>query len=235
MESNRRLVDRPAHPAWIVLLIAIAAAGTAMRIREAVVQPIWRDEAQTVAIAQLPDPRAILAALAADGNSPLFSLREHAVVAPPASSWDRRELQDRSLSILFGGLSILMSGLLAWQLSHDRVTSLLAASLNAVSPLAVDLAAQARPYAALTAGTLVLAVFSAMGVRNGRGWIGYAVTAAAISYLHGAVATILIGSFGIALLAATRREHFREWFPPMPQSRSSRSPGPSSFSIRRFR
>lgn len=197
--DSRSGVSSTSRLAVIAVLIACAAGG-AVRYRVASSQPMWRDEAQTVAIARLEWPVGIVRGLAADGNSPLFYLAEHWVVGEGP-----HEARDRSLSVIAGIAVIALAALLAQQLGGGAIA---AAIVLAASPLAIDLGSQARPYGALTAAGLTMAVFAVRIVREREGWFGYGAAAVVAFYLHAAAGSILIAAFAFALLLSAQS---RQW------------------------
>src|SRR5689334_15918127 len=147
-----------------IALGLIILLGGAVRVAIARDAPIWRDEAQTIAIAQRSLPSGILEGLLHDGNAPLYYFFEHVAVAPREAR--DRELRDRLPALLFGVLLIPLGYFAARKISSPsagaEAAGLCAAALLASSPVAVDLATQARGYSALAACSALCALAVAL-------------------------------------------------------------------------
>ncbi len=191
-------------------MLVITLSGAAMRIHIATVEAMWRDEAQTVAIASDSFPAGIIRGLVADGNSPLFYLAEHFVVAPRDASF--RELRDRAISLFFGIALMPLSFVLGRALSGGSASAGLAlATWVAFAPIAIDASTQARPYSTLmfSVGLLALASIRVASANDGWGWYGLA--AVCTLYLHTFAATVL-AAIAIVLFFVARRGGFvRQW------------------------
>lgn len=188
----------------------IMAVAIWIRLSIADGESVWRDEAQTVAIASQRFPSGILEALRRDGNSPLFYLVEHFFVSDRLAP--HRELQDRALSVILGLLLIPVAFAAAWRLSDGSAAAALAAATAAAfSPVLVDLSTQVRPYAGVALATAVMAYSVAGLERSGKGWIAYTIGAAVGFYLHALFATT-IAAFAVGtIVIAVRRHALRRW------------------------
>ena len=122
------------------ILIVVVAAALALRLLGLGRESLWLDEGVAIRIASLPLQQT-LAATAADVHPPLFRALLHVVI----SLGGRSEVTARLLSALAGTLAVLLLGWIGIRLSGSFV-GLGAASLLAVSPLAVQYAQDATSY-----------------------------------------------------------------------------------------
>ena len=122
----------------------------------------------------------------------------------------------RTLAALFGSLSIFAMAWLAYELFASRRTALIAASLFAVSPFAVEYAGEAREYTlwvlvALGSSTYLL---RAARMRRLVDWIGFGVTTAIGLYVYPLMAFVLAAQ-GVCLMGYApyrRRETLLPFF-----------------------
>lgn len=197
--SQRALV------AAAVVLITLAAA--AVRIHIALAEAMWRDEAQTIAIASQAFPFGITKALEGDGNAPLFYLLEHFIVASRDNPL--RELQDRSLSVVLGIVLVPLTFLATRSIGGSAAAALVSCALIASAPIAVEQATQARPYAAIAC----CAALMIWGIARWRASLlacsVYVAAAATAFYLHTFAAPILVGMAVACTLDAWKNRAFR--------------------------
>jgi hypothetical protein len=192
------------------VVLVIVGLSAWLRITIADRESVWRDEAQTVSIARESFPSGILGKLKHDGNSPLFYLLAHFVIA--GRSAPHRELQDRSLSVTLGVVFIplvFIAGRMVGRRSF--AAGLTAAAIGALSPLLVDLSTQARPYAAVAVVTALMAL-GALRMETHRGRLLYAAAATAGFYLHALFATTIAAFAVVWLVQALRTARLRPWF-----------------------
>lgn len=91
----------------------------------------------------------------------------------------------RSLSALFGILVMLVVYLLCWELKKDKIVSLIATALIAISPVQVLYAQEAREYSLWTLSVLIssLLFLKAIKDRHLWYWIGYGICSLASIYV----------------------------------------------------
>jgi 4-amino-4-deoxy-L-arabinose transferase-like glycosyltransferase len=164
---------------WILFVIIIL--GFLLRIYRLDHQSVWFDEALTMIDSQLP-LKEITDRITQDfAHPPLHHYALH--------FWFKlfgfSSFQARFLSAVFDTLSIVMIYLLAKYL-FERRTALLAASLLAVSQLAVMYAQEARPYTLLLFLVLCAMYLFVIAIREHRAlsWWGFVGLAALIIYTH---------------------------------------------------
>ncbi|HJZ84368.1 MAG TPA: hypothetical protein VKN99_04315 [Polyangia bacterium] len=199
----------------LAILLLLGLAGLGVRLPTALREPLWRDEAQAVAIARRTFPGGILEGVRHDGNSPLFYLLEHFVVAPQGAR--ARELRDRALALLCGLALIPLCYAAARRLAarpgqgDGAEAGLAAAALVAFSPLAIDLATQVRMYSGVAAGAAALcwAAGGATERPGARAWATYAAIALALLYLHATSLTLIVGVAMVTLALVVRRRDLR--------------------------
>lgn len=185
-------------------------SGAAIRVYIANAEAMWRDEAQTIAIASQSFPQGIIRGLIGDGNSPLFYLAEHFVIAPRDASF--REVRDRSISLIFGIALIPLSFVLGRTLSGGSAASgLPLATWVALAPIVVDASTQARPYSPLVLAVALLALAFLRVARQHDGWSWYALTSVCVLYLHTFAATVLAAIAMVLFVIAWRGGFVRQW------------------------
>jgi 4-amino-4-deoxy-L-arabinose transferase-like glycosyltransferase len=140
---------------WAVAALTVTALG--LRVLALDRHSFWYDEAYTARMVSHPSFTDILRGVVRDdGNPPLYWLLARAW----ASLFGRSEIALRSLSVLCSVLTVPLLARLGRRLFSPAV-GLLAAGLLAISPLAVELANEARTYALqqlLTVGSTLLFV-----------------------------------------------------------------------------
>jgi hypothetical protein len=196
----------------VLLLVGVAAY---VRYPIARSESIWRDEAQTLALAGGSFPGGILDGLRRDGNAPAFYLIEHAFLAPRGARL--RELRDRTPALVFGLLIIPLSFLAGRRLAPRGdpaardAAGLCAAGLAATAPLFIEVSTQARMYSAVSAvavGLAAAALSATSSEGRHRAWILYGCAAVLLLYLHSFSAFLVAGfglATGVAVLLARRQ------------------------------
>ena len=131
---------------WIWGLAALSAAGGALRFSTLHVQSFWLDEAVTRHIVTRPLGSMLSMVVHFESTPPLYYVL--------AWGWERifgaGEVGLRSLSALFGTVTIVVLALIARRLAGDRA-GLAAAALCATNPLLIWYSQEARAYALLVA------------------------------------------------------------------------------------
>jgi uncharacterized membrane protein len=128
-------------PAATILVLLIALLGLGLRFHRLGAQSLWYDEGFSVYLARM-SLGEITARTAADIQPPLYYYLLHAWI----QIFGDREDALRSLSLLFGVLTIPLMAAVAWQLFRSPMASILAALLVAVSPLHVWYGQETRMY-----------------------------------------------------------------------------------------
>jgi mannosyltransferase len=135
--------DRPAevppwrtHPALVVPVLLLLIGGILLRFLAT--SPLWLDEAQSVAISELPPPQ-LFDALRADAAPPLYYLLLHGWIEVVGTG----DWAVRALSGVFAVAALPLFYLLAKRSAAGLVTLALAAA----NPWLVRYATEARPYA----------------------------------------------------------------------------------------
>jgi len=194
------------------ILIAVVAVPLALRLFQLGRESLWLDEGVAVRMASL-SLRQTVAATAADVHPPLFRSLLHVVI----SLIGRSEGAARLLSALAGTVSVLLLGWIGTRLSGAFV-GLGAASLLAVSPLAVHYAQDATSYSLYMCMALASYFFFLRWLdRRGSGdGIGYVLATGALLYTHNTAWFVLAAqwtTFGIAMVRAPApRPHLaRDW------------------------
>ena len=194
------------------ILIAVVAVPLALRLFQLGRESLWLDEGVAVRMASL-SLRQTVAATAADVHPPLFRSLLHVVI----SLIGRSEGAARLLSALAGTVSVLLLGWIGTRLSGAFV-GLGAASLLAVSPLAVHYAQDATSYSLYMCMALASYFFFLRWLdRRGSGdGIGCVLATGALLYTHNTAWFVLAAqwtTFGIAIVRAPApRPHLaRDW------------------------
>ncbi len=171
--------------AALALLVLLTLLALGLRLYRLDGQSLWYDEAFSVYLARM-DLTEITARTAADIQPPLYYYLLHGWIQLFGDS----EFSVRSLSALFGIMSVPLAYLLAGQLFRGRLAGLLAALLLAISPLHVWYSQEARMYTLLTflgmlSGYLLLLAMRAPSSGRRIGWwVAYTLTSIAAVYTH---------------------------------------------------
>jgi mannosyltransferase len=169
----------------MVLLVLVTLLALGLRFYRLDGQSLWYDEAFSVYLARM-DLAEITARTAADIQPPLYYYLLHGWIQLFGDS----EFSVRSLSALFGILTVPLAYFLADQLFRSRLAGLLAALLLAVSPLHVWYGQETRMYTLLTFLGILSSYFLLLSMRaSGRGrriawWVAYALISIAAVYTH---------------------------------------------------
>ena len=129
----------------IILILIIMLLALALRFYGLEAQSLWYDEAFSVYLAGM-DLSEITSRTAADIQPPLYYYMLHGWI----ETFGDGEGAVRSLSLLFGVLSVPLLYAVAWQLFRSRLAGLLAALFLAISPLHVWYGQETRMYTLLT-------------------------------------------------------------------------------------
>ncbi|MFC3068388.1 hypothetical protein [Phenylobacterium soli] len=186
--------------------LAAAVALSAERLWLAAVQPLWFDEAWTLAIATAPDWRSVVHEAWIDVNAPLFYALAHAWTAVAGSS-------DLALRIPALAAVLIAAALpLVRRVEGLKLEGRLALSILILAWWGVDVFLAGRCYGLLlaltTAQTLAFADLArAPGGRRAWTW----ASLAALSILTHYYAAILVAVQGLAYLASGRRAALKTW------------------------
>jgi mannosyltransferase len=183
------------------ILIAVVAAALALRWFDLGGESLWLDEGVAVRLASLPVHQTV-AATAAGLHPPLFFSLLHVVI----SLVGRSESAARALSALAGTLAVLLLGWIGMRL-HGAFVGLGAASLLALSPLAIHYAQDATPYALYMGLALASYFYFLRWLERHRAvdGTGYVLATAALLYTHDTAWFVLAAqwtTFGLALVRA---------------------------------
>ncbi len=192
----------------MLALITLLALG--LRLYHLDAQSLWYDEAFSAYLAAM-SPAEIAARTAADIQPPLYYYLLHGWIGWMGDD----EIGLRSLSLLFGLLTVPLIYAVTVELFRSSLAGLLAALLLAVSPLHIWYGQEARMYTLLTflgllSGYLLLLL---TGRELSRGkqaalWLAYALTGIAAIYTH-YFAFFLLAFQGVYLLLAWWGRGFR--------------------------
>jgi uncharacterized membrane protein len=191
---------RPSRP--LLLLLAIVAAGTALRFATLDVQSFWIDEGYTVRLLRTDLSGLLHGIPRTEETPPLY----YALAWLWTRVFGTGEVGVRSLSALFGAATTPVAFLLGRRLVSERA-GLVAAALAAFSPLLVWYSQEARAYALLVllcGLSMLLLVRAADG--GGRALAGWAAaSAAALATHYFAVFVVVPGAAWILLRSPARR------------------------------
>ena len=183
------------------------AVGIALRVREALLTPLWFDEIYTLWMARL-SPHAILAALLGDVHPPLHAL----AVWAWRSIGGEGDLWIKTLSIVPGIATLGATYGLARD-TFGRRAALLGMALLAIHPRHVYFSQESRPYALLWL-FLTLTVWMAWRwhQRGHRAWdaVAYVASATLALYTHYFAGFVLafVGAWGLAVSFRDPRRAF---------------------------
>jgi hypothetical protein len=185
---------------WLAIIVV---AGGALRLLSPTRLSLWRDEAQYVAVASLPDPGAILSFLYHhESHPPLFYLLGYAGGKLSGSV-------EASVGALVLVASVLTIVAVYWLTASafSRLGGLIASAGTAFSVPLVLHSVQARPYALLA----LLFVASTAGLwlfwsrRSRRGLIGWVLASLAALYTHHVAVLLMAGQVLIVAWMLVRR------------------------------
>lgn len=193
------------------LVIGVAAAtfvGAWLRMALAFASGLWRDEAQSLAISQLPTIADLVSFLARqDSHPPLFYLAERWWVAVFGSS----DAAVVAIGLLPGTLVIPTAAVIAWRLVGARAGTL-AAWFTAIAWPLVWQSGDARPYPFLSLITLLTATAAlAASTRRTIGWwCAYALGCLMMLYTHNWW-VLVVATLALLTLAGSLRTGGRAW------------------------
>ena len=143
--ENERTLALRSTLVILILLLLITFLALGLRLYDLDGQSLWYDEGFSVYLARM-EPGEITTRTAADIQPPLYYYLLYGWIELFGDS----ERAVRSLSVLFGVLTVPLMYGVGWQLFRSRLAGLLAALLVAVSPLHVWYGQEARMYTLLT-------------------------------------------------------------------------------------
>lgn len=139
---------------WPLYFVAATALALCLRLWGLASHGAWFDEAYYAYLATTRGPvDAIKVVLASPPSAPLYAILLDGWVALTGAS----DVAIRLPSVMAGAATVPVTAWLAWEMTRRRSAALLAAVLVAISPFAVQLSQEARPYA-LGALTLTAAL-----------------------------------------------------------------------------
>lgn len=183
VSAIRKLLGRVgARAQWDVwAVVALTAAGAALRLWKLGADGLWRDEAQGLFVAAKSFPAGISGALVADGHPPLFFFLMHFW----AKIWGTNEFGIRLLPALLGIATIPLLYMVGRDL-FNRYVGVLAAGVGAFLPMHVLVSRQARMYTLLPLLALlsIWTLHDATRYNMRRYWVGWVVSSALMMYSH---------------------------------------------------
>jgi len=212
------LKNRMAFLSGVVLLV-ITLLAAALRLYRLDAQSLWYDEGFSVYLARM-SPSELTARTAADIQPPLYYYLLHGWMG----LFGDGERSVRSLSLLFGVLTVpVLYGTAAW-LFRSRLAGYLAALLLAVSPLHLWYAQEVRMYTLLTFLCLLSSFFLLLLVGRSTSflrkrsrfslvweillWVGFSLANVAALYTH-YFALFVVGFQAAYLVAVLIARRFR--------------------------
>ena len=191
------------------LLMVVGLVFCAVTLRDT---QIFRDEANTLAIAQAPTFQAAIGYLVRDGNTPLHPLLVRSLFSLFGPT--DRVAQMLSVTCFLGACFLLFR----WVARMEGMTAGLAALAAAVlGGRWLDIAIQVRPYALLMFLTVAaLWTWQDLGFARGRPWRRMIVlwaTATASLYTHpwAVFSVVSMGGVSLAVLVLSRGEARKRW------------------------
>jgi uncharacterized membrane protein len=172
-------------------------------------QSIWLDEAASFFLARLPWSQLGGMLAESKGNMSLYFIALK-LWAPVGDS----ETAVRSLSVIFGALTIPLAYAVGARLLASRWLGAVAALLLATNAFFIEYAQEARGYAlaVLLACVATYAFLSAEERNRRRDWLWYGIAAAALMYAH-IFGAFVIAAHLVAYLVQTRTIDWRTMLP----------------------
>jgi mannosyltransferase len=185
---------------WFIVALALA-----LRLGGLDRKSVWFDEALGAETALLPIPQ-LLTTVGAERNPPLYFVLQHFWIPFQHSDWWLRLPAAIAGTAAVGVALVFASDVLG------RAPGTLAGLLVAVSPMAIDLSQEARPYGLLflCASASLLCLERGLGARQRRWWVGYALTTVAALYAHN-YAVLLVIAEVVFVAVWMARERKLDW------------------------
>lgn len=194
------------------VLIAIVAAGLALRLFDLGGESLWLDEGIAIRIASMPLAETVTATVG-DVHPPLYRSLLHGWIRLFGSS----ETATRLLSALLGTLAVWLAGIVGVRICGPFV-GLAAAALVAVSPLAIRYAQDATSYSLFLSLTLLSQLLFLRWLARQRlaDGLAYALATTALLYAHNTACFVVLAQWITLLVAlrsapAGRGELFLRW------------------------
>lgn len=198
--------------AWATgLAVALAAAGW-VRFHHLGQLSFWYDEVVTMRLARTAGPAALLRELGRIDatRAPLHPLLLQTWLRLVGTS----EFAARSLSVVCGLVSIVLTARIARRAFHDVKVGLWSAWLSALSPMLIVYSREARMYAWLVLVTCAAwyALFTLRTRPGQRVWAAYAAWLVALVYSHplGLLMAVALGSASLIVRAESKLP-WRSW------------------------
>jgi len=204
----------PSFPSWTWMLglASIMLLGLFLRIVAINYHSFWYDEAVTAKLTEAPTTDLIRGQVKDNGNPPFYWVLAKAW----SSIFGRSEIGFRSLSVLFGVLTIPVLALLGRKLLGPEA-GLFAAGLLAISPFHIELSNETRTYAVL--GFLIVSntyFFVRWIDQNQLLDLGaYSLTTFLAGYAHYYALILPLGQFVCLWMIPQRRRLILPWFGAM--------------------
>ncbi len=183
-----------------VAVIAVTGGALALRLAGLDRKSVWFDEALGAEAALLPLGQ-LLDTVGAERNPPLYFILQHYWLTLQVTDWWLRVP-----AAVAGGLGVGVAMLFAREIVGAR-WGIFAGVMVALSPFAIDLSQEARPYGLffLCASLSLLCLWHG-SVRGGRWWLGYVAATVCALYTHNYAVLLLIAeALFVVGLMATRR------------------------------
>lgn len=197
---------RDAGFAWALGLLA--AAALLVRLLPALHEALWCDEAFTRSIVMRPLGKSLNGIRRDAVHPPLFYL----LLRAPVGLWGGEPLPLRSISLLAGAATVVLTGFVGRRLLSSAGAGLLAATLVAASDVQIHYAHEARNYALYQAMVLasLWTLSLAMTDPTRRRWIAFGLAATALVWTH-AFGWLYLATMAPAVLLAGRPGLVRSW------------------------
>jgi mannosyltransferase len=202
---ERWLLPQFARETWLVLLLTFAAG--LLRIFRLGSNSLWVDEFATLQTVTLPLSQIARSAAEVAFCPPLYFWLVHGLVSLAGVS----EVSLRLVSAIAGTLTIPVAWVLVRELTGNRYTAAVCASLLAVSPLHIWYSQEARAYALLVClgSTALLFLLRAMRTGAVASWAGFIASMASLLLTHTTGAAMLGVAWIWVLISPRRASHIR--------------------------
>jgi mannosyltransferase len=179
-------------PRTVASVIALTAAGFALRLISLDSRSLWLDEAITVRQAGRPLIE-VIRTLAAGVHPPLY----HVIMHFWMSAFGQSEVALRGFSVLVGVIAIPVAWWAGTRL-YDRRSGIAAAALLAFSPFQIWYSQEARMYELLFLAGLLSVTFLALALRGNRArhWLGYLLFTTVGLFTHYFFLFLMVGEVG---------------------------------------
>ncbi len=191
---------RAVRPLELAVLVCVLTVAATLRLELLTVRSLWHDEAFSLAVARKPAAYILKHLSAADPHPPGYYLLLRATLLVFGDGLAAA----RGLSAVLGLAAVLLTWWTARRL-FDAATAVAAAALVALNPFQVFASNEVRMYPLVTCLAVLstLAAWVAWDRGDGRAWVGYGLTLAAMAYTS--YYTVLVALPQWAWLVLARR------------------------------